>query len=306
MYSNVIRDEEYKNRLLKFVEREYGLAAVGVAPAKRGFFGETWRLCAPAADYFLKLVYAPAHMRIYERSFPVVQRLCDHGIDFVGRIVKTVKSDLFSRFDGAALGVFDWIEGENVQTEASKIEEYKMMAKVYTVPVGNIDIASENFTAKDADEFYERWGKLDDERTLALLEKNRNKIEHRFERLNTFSEICRGDTSGFFITHGDAGGNFLVSGDSNYIVDWDSAKLAPPERDAWFCVQWDWAMSGFRDALKQNGIDYSLRAERFAYYCYWFFFYYLNAYLDARTETSIVEEYIDGWMSDNVKWADTL
>lgn len=123
--------------------------------------------------------------------------------------------------------------------------------------------------------------------------------------LGVFSEICRSDTSGFFITHGDAGGNFLV-GESNYIIDWDTAKLAPPERDAWFCVHRDWAMAGFRDALKLHGIDYELRNERFAYYCYWFFFYYLNAFLDAGLEVEPIEEYINGWMADNVKWADGI
>ena len=65
-------------------------------------------------------------------------------------------------------------------------------------------------------------------------------------------------------------------------------------------------MTGFREALKQNGIEYKLRDERFAYYCYWFFFFYLNAYLDACTEVGIIEEYINGWMADNVKWADKI
>jgi len=306
MYSNVIRDEEYKHRLLDFIKCEYGIDAIKITPAKRGFYGETWKLCTSTVDYFIKIVYAPEHMPFYERSLPVVQHLCDHGIDFISRIVRTTSNSLYSHFDGALLGVFNWIEGENVQNEVTKIEEYKMLAKVYTVPTCGIAIDSEDFTCKDADEFYERWSRLDDKRILSLLEKNRLKIEHRAERLNMFAEICRNDTNDFFITHGDAGGNFLVSGESNFIVDWDSVKLAPPERDAWFCVHWDWAVSGFREALKQNGVSYKLRDERFAYYCYWFFFFYLNAYLDARTEVGIVEEYIEGWMADNVKWADGL
>jgi hypothetical protein len=304
MYSKIIRNEEYKHRLLDFIKRDYGIEAVIITPTKRGFYGETWKLSTSTDDYFLKLVYALEHKPFYERSFPIVQHLCDHGIDFINKIVKTVAKNLYTQFDGATIGVYDWIEGENVQNEKTKIEEYKMLAKVYTVPTCGIFIASENFTNKDTINFFERWNGLNDKKTLSLLEKNRKKIEHRVKRLNIFSELCQSDKSNLFITHGDAGGNFLVSGEMNFIVDWDTVKLAPVERDAWFCVHWDWAMTGFRNALKQNNVEYELRPEQFAYYCYWFFFYYLNAYLDANTEVGIIEEYINGWMTDNVKWAD--
>ena len=306
MYSNIIRSEEYKHRLINFIKCEYDITAISITPAKRGFYGETWKLCTSTADYFLKLIYAIEHKPFYERSLPVIQHLCDHGIDFIGKIVKTTSNSLYSQFDGATLGVFDWIEGENVQNEVTKIEEYNLLAKVYSVPTCGIIIKNEDFSSNAADDFFERWGKSGDEQILSLFEKNRLKIEHRAKRLNIFAEMCRNDTSGFLITHGDAGGNFIVSNDLNFIVDWDSVKLAPPERDAWFCVHLDWAMTGFREALKNNGIDYELRDERFAYYCYWFFFFYLNAYLDARTEVGIVEEYINGWMADNVNWADEL
>ena len=306
MYSKVTRSEEYKHYLLDFIKHEYGIESIGIKPAKRGFYGETWKLTTATAEYFLKVVYAPEHKPFYERSLPVVQHLCDHGIDFVGRIIKTQSNKLHTQFDGATIAVFDWIEGENEQTETTKIKEYNLLAKVYTVPTDSIIISSEDFTNKDADDFFERWSRLEDKPVLFLLENNRSKIEHRAKRLNIFSEVCRNDTSGFVITHGDAGGNFVVSGETDFIVDWDTVKLAPPERDAWFCVHWDWAMAGFRDALKVNGINYKLRNERFAYYCYWFFFYYLNAFLDARSEVGTVEEYINGWMTDNVKWADEI
>jgi len=33
---------------------------------------------------------------------------------------------------------------------------------------------------------------------------------------------------------------------------------------------------------------------------------YLNAFLDAHSGVEAVEEYIDGWMADNVAWADGI
>ena len=310
MYSKISRDEEYKHRLLDFIKHEYGINATSITSARRGFYGETWKLDTSSSTYFLKLVYAHEFKPFYEGSFPVVQHLCDHGIDFISEIVKTTSNSLYSHFDGATIGVFDWIEGDNIENDATKIDEYKMLAKVYAIPTCDISASCENFTNKCANDFFEKWKRLNDKQILSLLEKKRLKIEHRAKRLDVFSKLCCRDTSGFFITHGDAGGNFLVGRESNFIVDWDIVKLAPPERDAWFCVHLDWAMVAFRDALKQHNINYELRPERFAYYCYWFFFYYLNAFLDAHAEVGVgveaIEEFINGWMSYNIEWADGI
>ena len=130
MFSDIKRDDKYLNCLCDFVSREYNIDATSIVPAKRGFYGETWRLNAANARYFLKIVYAATNKDIYERSFHIIQHLCDHGIDFISQIVKTKDGGLSTRFDGSTLGVFNWIDGENVQNEFTKIEEYKMLAKI--------------------------------------------------------------------------------------------------------------------------------------------------------------------------------
>jgi len=161
LYSNIVRSGEYKNRLLDFIGCEYGIEAVSITPAKRGFYGETWRLDATDTSYFLKLVYPVVHKPVYERSFHIIQHLCDHGIDFISRIVKTADGRLYSQFDGAVVGVFDWIDGENVQNEKTKIQEYRMLAKIYTVSPSGISIPHEDFSSNNADEFFKQWGALE-------------------------------------------------------------------------------------------------------------------------------------------------
>ena len=309
MYSKIPRSEEYQHRLLEFIRQKYGISSAVLAPAKRGFYGETWRLDATNISYFLKLVYPAAHKAVYERSFSIIQHLCDHGIDFISRIVRTEDGDLSTRFDGATLGVFDWLDGEHIETDATKIPEYQMLAKVYTVPSRGVPIPCEDFSGKCADTFFKQWNTLDDEQVLSLLDRNRSKLEHRATRLKYAAELCRGDTEDFFITHGDAGGNLIVNGDRYFIVDWDNPVLAPPERDAWVMCGRDWARDAFHDALCQSGIRYSLRLERLAYYCYHFFFYYLTAYLDAFTQTDTVqeiEEYIDDYIDGSIQYADRI
>jgi len=243
MFSNIKRDNEYLERLRDFISREYHINAIAITPAKRGYYGETWRLENAGNRYFLKLVYAATHRTAYERSFPVIQHLCDNGIDFISRIMKTKNGELSAQFDGAILGVFNWIDGENIETDATKIPEYQMLAKVYTVPPCDIVISREDFSNKVADKFFEQWSILNDERILLLFEKHRAKIEHREKRLRYFAKLCRSDTADFFITHGDAGGNLIQNGDRYFIVDWDNPMLAPPERDAWVMCCRDWGLN---------------------------------------------------------------
>jgi len=252
------------------------------------------------------LVYVAERQDIYEQSFPIIRHLCDHGIDFIGRVIKTKGGNLSTRFDGAVLGVFDWIDGSLMETDATKIPEYQMLAKIYTVSVHDVSIHREDFSGRCADRVIEKWGVLEDKQVLSLLEKHRSKIEHRAKRLKLFAGRCQGDTTNFFITHGDAGGNLIVNGDKYFIVDWDYAILAPPERDAWVMCCKNWAMDAFHEALRQNGIVYTLRPERLAYYCYHYFFYYLTAFLDASSQADTIEQYISGWIEESFRFADEV
>ena len=306
MYSNVKRTKDYKNQMQDHIKNFFGIDAVSLIPAKRGFYGETWRLDTVDASFFLKLVYAAEHIESYKRSFSVLAHLCDHGIDFISRIIKAKGGRLYTEFDDAILGVFDWIDGELTETDETKIPEYRMLAKVYTVPTDGVCIPREDFSGRFTDIFFERWKSLDDTPLLALLKKNREKIEHRAKRLKHFANLCRNGETSFFITHGDAGGNLIVNNGSYFLVDWDNPLLAPPERDAWVMCSRDWAREAFQTALHDNGISHTLSPERLAFYGYDFFFYYLNAFLDASADAKAVREYFNGWIEDSFKYFDKL
>ena len=308
MFSNVSRSVEYKKRLSEYIRNEYGIESIGIVPAKRGFYGETWRLDSQYKSHFLKLDYSP-HQTAYERSFPIIEHIRSFGIDFISRIVKTKSGGLCTRYDGAVLCVFDWIDGEHIETDETKIPEYNMLARVYKVPVNGVSIQREDFTSKCADKFFAQWAVIDDERINSLLEQRRTVFEHRADRLSLFSEKCKNDTTGFVITHGDAGGNLIKNGGQYFIVDWDDPILASPERDAWVMCNRDWARDAFHSALRQYGIAYTLRPERLAYYCYHFFFFYLTSYLESYMASNIVqelEEYIDGWIQDSFRYVDSI
>ena len=266
--------------------------------------------------YFLKLDYSVPHKSVYEASFPVVQHLCDHGIDFVSRIVRTKRGQLCTYFDSAVLGVFEWMDGDIVETEDTKIPEYEMLAKVYTVPYGGLTIPRESFSDLKAVIFMDRYSQMQSSPVseagagiLEILRQNHSKIVARAKRLKEFSYRCQGDRSRFFITHGDAGGNLMMNKGRPCITDWDEVMAAPPERDAWVMCCQDWAREAFQKALHERGIIYALQPERLAYYCYHMFFTYLNAFLDGFTRAEPaqeIREYFHGWIEDRIQFADSI
>ena len=56
------------------------------------------------------------------------------------------------------------------------------------------------------------------------------------------------------------------------IVDWDSVKLAPIERDAWFYICNSNQLSIINDVIQKYKLGYMLKQERLCYYCYYSFF----------------------------------
>ncbi len=85
--------------------------------------------------------------------------------------------------------------------------------------------------------------------------------------------------------------------------------LAPPERDAWVMCSRHWARLAFQNAMLQNGIEYTLRSERLAYYCYHFFFFYLTSYINGFTQTDTLRDiggYLDGWIEKSFEYADNV
>jgi hypothetical protein len=84
---------------------------------------------------------------------------------------------------------------------------------------------------------------------------------------------------------------------------------APLERDAWVMGCRDWARNLFNDILRQNNIQYELRPERLAFYCYHMFFLYLGEFFEdfiVHGQGKSLEEYFDGYIMERIKYADTI
>ena len=316
-HNTVIRDSDYIARLRAFVHKEYQIHADAITPAKRGYYGETWRLTAKGRAYFVKLDYLSRHQALLQNSLPVVQYLCDHGIDFINRIVKTCNGALSAFFETAVVGVFEWIDGVNVDNNDTKVFEYPMLCKVYPLTKPGFAIPTVRFSDDMATRSYEKWNRLKNtpgsttcDTVLSVLEQHHAFFANCAARLNRFATFCQTNPSDLYFTHGDAGGNFLMGKEQNYFVDWDEMMYAPLERDLWVMGCHGWARELFADTLRENNINYTIRLERLAFYCYHMFFLYLGEFLDdfaVHGESERIEVYFnDGWIMERVAFADTI
>lgn len=306
---------EYRGKLIRFLGREYDLQVTDILPAKRGFYGETWDIRAGSGRYFLKIDYMEHHKESYRNSLSVVRYMTDSGISFVPKIIGTKNGHLCADFRNGTAAVFEYVSGE-LRDDCPVEQLYDCLAKVYRLKTDGIEIETETFGTEQLDTF-QRLKALPElpagvKKSLAQKE---SVISGYAERLNELSTVCKGDMRSFHITHGDAGGNCVLNEGRLFLVDWDSVMLAPIERDAWIFLCDKEQLENINSALERNGIAYRLESSRLCYYCYWFFFYYLNEYIksivDAESDerkTEISESLIaylnDCWIYKRLETAD--
>lgn len=317
MYNDITRDNKYINELKQFILENYNIKATSITKAKRGYYGETWKLESDQNTYFLKLDYLPRHQEIFKNSLAVIDYFTSCGVDFIGKVIKTCDHQLYSTFNNAILGVFSWIDGYNHETDETKASEYQLLCQIYPLSKAGFNIPTVQFSDNSAKKFYENWENLKlssnntaNQKVLELLELNKDKLDYCASRLLKVANICAKDTSHFYITHGDAGGNYFIGNDKIYILDWDEVMYAPLERDAWVMCCRDWARDLFNDTLQKNHIDYALNYHRLAFYCYHMYFHYLNEFLADHQFFDMskrIEQYFkDGWINERIEFANTI
>lgn len=268
-------------QLTHFLEQEYDFSVHQIIPAKRGFFGETWRIVTNGTIYFVKIDDWDYHKQMYQDSLPVIQYMTDHGIHFIPKVIKTKDGQLFCRFRQGIAAVMEYVEGEN--REDYPVEQlFEHLAPIYQLESGNIGLATETFGTEASADFF----RLRNTITLPpavtrMIDKKGQMISRYAERLERLSIICRDDLSGFHITHGDAGGNCILNEKQFYIIDWDSVKLAPVERDAWFFICDSSQIAAVSMVMQKHQLCDKINWERLSYYCYHSFFYYLTEYLNS-------------------------
>ncbi len=303
--------------LIGCLRDEYGLDVRDIRPANRGFYGLTWKAVTDEGTRFIKADPWPQHQQGFRDGLEAVRYLMDHGVDFIPELRFTMDGRLSVPHQGTVLAVFDYLEGEHLE-HASVIQQYGQLARVYRLGTAGLKLPGEDFLAS----VLVRYKHLREQdslprEALSALEAKADLLSHAAERLRAFSAICRAKLDGFFLTHGDAGGNCILMGEEPFLVDWDSAMIAPPERDAWINIWNPQALKEIDGILMKEGLSYQLRIERLCYYCYDWFYRYLVEHLevilyarDPQQRSQLIrglQDYLEnGWIFRQLEAADHI
>lgn len=321
LFSNKCIHDNIRNNYLcqlkKRVSAKYEIAIKDILPTKRGFFGETWKIVTENNKYFIKLIFWSYHQKRFLDSLDILTYMITQGITFIPTIIKTKDGNNFFSFQNGYGAIFDYIEGDNNEIYPMELLIEKLL-QLYKLDVSSSNFLSETFNC-DLINIYNELAcsnNLSNILQKKLIQKNLM-ISRYARRLEFFSNICSHDLSGLHLTHGDAGGNCILNGNNLMIVDWDSAQIAPIERDMWIYFDNATTIHYINSQLMQTGLNYQLKTERICYYCYYFFFYYLTEYLKAIIHTDDKEkklkieketcEYLsENWIYERLKLADRI
>lgn len=300
----------------RFIEKSYGIEMTGISPLPRGFYGEVYRVDIAERSYAAKLDRWRTHSAEFRESLEAVELICESGIDFVPALIRGANGERCFSYDGGVLALFEFTEGvhtEDVPAEAL----FERLGRVYSRVPAAQKSAEELFTP----EAYERVlclrkhlkaaGEL---RPDAVLAKYSGIIGDRVAKLKLFMERCRVKKWRTVMTHGDAGGNCILGKNGISLIDWDTAKISVPERDAWAHMAGSGALGRIEAGLAAGGYEYRPDSDAMGFFANSWFFEYIGNYLQCAADkpecsgemADMLDDYFGCWIFDVLKRADEL
>lgn len=309
--------ELYLKSLIETLEAEYEFCIYNITPAQRGFFGETWKIVTDQGAFFVKIDYWKYHQESYRKSLFTVAYMKACGVHCIPELLLTKDGCVYCEYQEGLVSVSEYIEGENREDYPLQ-DLFEKLAEIYKLESQDLDLEIEDFTIKVYDQYVELKNQLNISDSICeILDNNIKLIETYRQSLQWISENITYDVDAFCLTHGDAGGNCIISEFDFHIIDWDSVKIAPIERDVWFFICDEKNIELIERILLYNGISYKINELYLCYYCYYSFIYYITEYLRSYIETKdpvrkemlekgLREYFINGWIFNQLQKADQI
>lgn len=293
--------------LARIIERTYQVTCAEVAPAPRGFAGETYRVrTASGAELFLKLVPDRAGYEMVTVAFPALHALHALGIDGVSLPLPTADGQWSARVDERTLVASVWVPGS-----AGEIRGWSLAPEAVTYDLGRLAALTARIHAATPllpggiprEDFalpfvgaYETLAKrawsvwpasVAWRGARSVLRPYREAMARRWAEMRGLESALRHVQWTARFTHGDALGSNILVGEDNRLtlIDWDTALIAPAERDIWFYLNDARASAAFLASYRTVIPDYQPDRRFHRYYLFRRFFEDLTDYL------RIVEEH---------------
>ncbi len=241
-----------------------------------GFGSHHWSIRTPGGErWFLTIDDLEAKRHRPGEPLPEVRQrlnaaletarcLRDNGLEFViaplPTTAGTVLAPVEDHFDAA---LYPWIEG---RTHANGVYEHHsdrrevigLLGAVHSVDTSTArETGRDDFAIPNRDELMraiDEVGRPWDfgpfaERTRRLVSERAGEIESLFRRYDDFVDQAREVPDHVAITHGEPhAANTIVTATGRVLIDWDTALVAPPERDLWMVLDGTAEMSAAYEA----------------------------------------------------------
>jgi|GEM_PF-3509977 len=239
-----------KLKLIHWLQRNYPFQIVELIPVLKGEIGDNYIIItSDNQKYFLK-IYLRSKLHIdnpkgLEGTLSLASRLYERGISSIPYPIQASNGNLEIKYGKYAIIVTNFIEGKNPKFSPAITKKFaQLIAKIHQVDVRNINLPVEPFDTSYANKLREQIKTLEEKRRLnkqmaklkGLLLPRKNLLLNQLKKLDGFCNKSKNKKKKLVITHGDLIlDNLLIDRKKNiFIVDWDTARLAPVERDVWF------------------------------------------------------------------------
>jgi aminoglycoside phosphotransferase (APT) family kinase protein len=248
------------------VEEGWRLEVEAIEYQPVGFGSFHWRLDTDNDRWFVTvddLITKKRHrseshrqpLRRLRSALSTARYLRDEGLTFVVAPVTTTCGSVLhvvgARF---ALAVYPYVEGESrpwdtYRTRADRLAVLDLILAVHDASgltcrdalADDLGIPNRDELATALTDVSRSWDAGPyGEQARALLARHADAVERVLARYDTLASQARRRSERFVLTHGEPHpGNILITDSGRKLVDWDTALLAPPERDLWILADGD-------------------------------------------------------------------
>jgi spectinomycin phosphotransferase len=245
-----------RTRILEVLGNEYGLRLDSIAFIPDGT-AHAYRTEGMDGRYFVKLLpkafYGAQMLERVTAEVPLLRALRHNDIlTRVPRVLHTRDGADLSRIQDHPVLVYEWLEASNLSSRwtAALPELAPLLGRLHagtraiTSSVTRLPVAPEDFGFPFETQLLENLHTLDTLPPEArpgvhalrdLLEPHRTALRELLERARFFQRAARARPREQVVCHTDAHGGNVMRDDHGdlWIIDWETARLAPPEHDLW-------------------------------------------------------------------------
>lgn len=271
--------------LCSLLESHWGLATPSVRYVPKGAGSYHWVASSRTSCHFVtvddldaKPWIAGVRADVFDglrRAYLAARDLRrDHGLAMAVPAVPTTNGELLMKLDDRyTMSVFPFVDGTagtGSRLDRRLAEELLVgLAALHSVPTGDIDLSPRPYDLYVRGSFdllpahlAEPWvaGAFSERARTAVL-ANVTKLQRWLSELDTLAGNLEASAPRRVVTHGEPHpGNLISTRAGLRLVDWDTAALAPPERDLWMLgAATPWLLTRYEELTRRRPMVDALR-----------------------------------------------